>query len=519
MALLYRYTANVAPALVGGTPWDTARTGVTQEATPATRQAIYDAIADALYDAGWTRYDRNLSGASANTNRDDVWFSDGESGGKHIVMRTALSDSGAAGSRYLWWTIAPMRDDSATALNVNGTWNGTTTVALTDTSQLRARGAGGQPGSFIREDADGQWFEVTAINTNVDVTIDAAGFTIPNAGSAASSVLTPILQEEVGSQAFTNATPFNNDQHRWDLGASDFSADFHLVVDKNFLNVVVQNVNHTANMFSAHIGDAIPYDCNPNVMVAGASVAAGDQVEVLTEDGNGVSVDPRVLGYRELDVMQIVNVDPNGTPRAETQVVTRVQSDRVTFKRLRYSYDGDNNTANPRVFGARLGQAPCPIMKTIHQNSEIEEAVTSVNVRTPFIHGQIDRSLDFPSSGDFVNSFGEPEGIGQYFIHYAQLVTHAQTNDEYGSGISGNERTLRFTTRTLVFGTHSITGFTRPAALIGKIPRLASYNGTVSFYPHDNMKRDRVTPNEDFVPFRFTATSTRNYVMGPTPGP
>lgn len=521
MTLLYRFTSGVHP-IQGSTPWDTGRTGVSQEAIPTTRQEIYDAIADALYNAGWTRYDRQLAGASGtgNTNRDDVWFSRGEAGDKWILLRTTLSNSGAAGDRYLWWTIAPTRNDSATATNVQFNWNGTTTVVTTDTSQLRAR-SGSLPGSFIREDVDGQWFEVTAIVANTNVTVDAAGFTIPNTGLANSSVLTPTLEREIGSQAFVETTPFNDDNHRWDLTASDFNADFQIVCDLDFFWAVFQNVNHTGTMFVAGVGDGEPFDVNPNHFVLDTAVTSGDFVELITLDPvTKLGVDPRVLGWRPGDVFQIVNVDPNGNPRAETQVTTEIQADRIICRRLAYDYDGDDQTVNPQVEGAKFGQIPMPIMKTIGMNQEIETFGTLVPLNTPFFAQiLIDRGNQLGGTdGDFTEPSTSGNGEGQdspakYDVGYAQLGTHAQTNDEYGSGTTGNERTLRFTQRTVAL-------ITKNGAYAMKIPFLEANNITSVgiFYPHDNMLRDRVTPNEDFVPFRFTATSARVYVLGPTPG-
>jgi hypothetical protein len=62
------------------------------------------------------------------------------------------------------------------------TWDGTTTVLSPDTSEVLV-------GNFIRLTADGQLFEVSAINTDVDVTIlNPGGLTIPTGATASAKV-------------------------------------------------------------------------------------------------------------------------------------------------------------------------------------------------------------------------------------------------------------------------------------------------------------------------------------------
>lgn len=518
MSLIYRYTSGVH-ADQGSTPWDTARTGVDIITIPTTRQEIYDALADALVAAGYTRFDNFTAGASSssNTNRDDVWFSEGEtapsvsSAAKHVVFRTSLSDAGSAGDRYLGIQIAAGRDDTATALTGTWTWNGTTTVTTGDTSQVIV-------GSQIRLDSDGQWFTITAITPNVDVTIsNPLTLTIPT-GATGSSILTPGLTKVIGpGDAMTwTSVPHNVDDHRWDLTASDFNADFQFVGNLDGWWMVVQNVNHTGTMFTAFCGDYVPMNANPNILIAGSAVSSGDFVTVTTEDGAGTALDPRVAGYRAGDRCRIVNVDPNGTPRAETQVLVDVTATAVVFRRLRFSYDGDDDAVSPRVYGARIGMHPQPIMKGQWANDEIELTINQVQLRTPFYQDVLDRGNLDPAEGDFASA-DFPGGVDRHLIQYPLLATHAQLNDEFGTGFTGNERTRRFTTRSVGVISRE-DALSLNSTLLGKLPFLQTYNGDGVFYPHDNMLRDRVTPQEDFVPFRFTATSLRVYLLGPTPG-
>jgi hypothetical protein len=522
MSLEYRFTSGVH-AVTGSSPWDTGRTGVTQITIPTTRQGIYDALAAALVAAGFTRFDNFTAGAasSANTNRDDIWFSEGEtapstsSAGKHIVFRTSLSDAGSAGNRYLGVQIAAGRDDTATALTGTWTWNGTTTVTTTDTSQVIV-------GSQIQLDSDGQWFTITSITPNTSVVIsNPLTLTIPS-GATGSSILTPGLTQVIGpGDAMTwITTPFAVNDHRWDLGAADFNSDIQILASLDFVWMVVQNTAHTGTMFTLFVGDYEPVNANANVMVSGGALSAGDFVTITTEDGAGTALDPRVAGYRIGDRVRIVNVDPNGTPRAETQIIVGISATDITVRRLRYSYDGDDDTVSPRVYGARIGMHPQPIMRGMWGNNELELTILNVQLRTPFHQILVDRPSFDATNGDFSAGTTSGDGVDRHLIVYAELDTHAQTNDEFGSGTTGNERTLRFTTRGVGVRSMEIEGaaIPVPGAILGRLPRLMTYNGTVAYYPHDNMLRDRASPQEDFVPFRFTSTSTRNYVLGPTPG-
>lgn len=66
------------------------------------------------------------------------------------------------------------------------TWNGTTTVASANTGEVVV-------GDWIKLDADGQYFEVSAVTPNVSVTIlNPGGLTIPT-GATASSMLKLVL--------------------------------------------------------------------------------------------------------------------------------------------------------------------------------------------------------------------------------------------------------------------------------------------------------------------------------------
>ena len=75
-----------------------------------------------------------------------------------------------------------------TVLDATYTWNGTTTVTSSDTSEVVA-------GDWIRLVSDGQWFEITSIVPNTSVTILNPGSdTIPS-GATASAKATDILTD------------------------------------------------------------------------------------------------------------------------------------------------------------------------------------------------------------------------------------------------------------------------------------------------------------------------------------
>lgn len=506
--LVYEFTLGVH-ATGAGTPWDTARTGVVQRAAPTTRQGIYDALVTALEAIGFTRFERP---PIANVLRADVWFSRGEAGDRIICFQTLMRDLSVSGQRYLFFDVGPKLTEGATALTGTWTWDGTTTVLATDTSQVRI-------GSFIRADSDGQWFEVTAVNANVSVTIAAGGFTIPNAGATASSYRTPTLGAAIGAGLPTGSAGQARD--RWDFGASDFTADFQIVGDLDGVWFDFRN-NGTNVKFMAFVGNLATFDVNANVMIADASVVAGDFVEILTVDETGASVDPRVLGYRPLDAVQIVNVDPASGAEAETQQIVSVQSDRIVVRRLRNNYAGENSAVNPRVDGARIGMRPVPICRIVLNNLELQGTSNLANgLTTPFDHdgGVLDRQgqAPFPDGDLIFNS--QPSGEENHELMYALGNAHA-ADGEYGEGTTGNDRTLRFTIRSVAAVAHdALPNNSASRGFSGKIPFLASYNGSVTLYTHDNMLRDRASPQEDFVPFRFTSTSGLFYVLGPTPGP
>lgn len=74
----------------------------------------------------------------------------------------------------------------ATALSATLTWGGTTTITTSDTSEVGV-------GSWLRLDADGQWFEVESLVTDTSVTItNPFSLTIPSGATQSSRTLNAV---------------------------------------------------------------------------------------------------------------------------------------------------------------------------------------------------------------------------------------------------------------------------------------------------------------------------------------
>lgn len=79
-------------------------------------------------------------------------------------------------------------ETTALPLTTVYTWNGTTTVLSPDTSEVSI-------GDWIRLDSDGQFFEITGITPDVDVTISNPGALSIPSGATQSSIATDFLTE------------------------------------------------------------------------------------------------------------------------------------------------------------------------------------------------------------------------------------------------------------------------------------------------------------------------------------
>jgi len=99
-----------------------------------------------------------------------------------LVELTDTSNPSAFESEILVGDVFAIQEEiqfrNLKALNATYTWNGTTTVTSSDTSEAEV-------GNYIRLDSDGGWFKITEIDPDTDVTI--VGASIPT-GSTQSSV-------------------------------------------------------------------------------------------------------------------------------------------------------------------------------------------------------------------------------------------------------------------------------------------------------------------------------------------
>lgn len=295
------------------------------------------------------------------------------------------------------------------------------------------------------------------------------------------------LVKLIGLTSAPGAASLNN----WDLTAADFTSDFQILANKDYIWAVFQNINHTAAMHVMFMGALKPVDSNINTLLLSGGIVAGDHVLIP------VTTNPIVAGFRPGDVVQILNSPKTSTARCETTQIVEVQAAAV---RVRAISQGAYDT------GARLGMMPCSIARFVGQNDELDTgAGVTNNFTSPLMFSRIQRA-----AGDFAADNALPSGQLLDAVDYALLNTHAQAGTEFGSGATGNNRTLRFTCRTVMVGS-------APNNALGKVPGLISFPGTGNYYPHDYGRDDRISPQRDYTAMRFTATSTRPFMLGPTP--
>jgi hypothetical protein len=286
-------------------------------------------------------------------------------------------------------------------------------------------------------------------------------------------------------------TNSNQTRERWDLGTSDFSSDFQIIASLDFFTAVFQNINHTSSIFVGFLGNSIAIDENANVLTLSANVAAGTDV-VLTPTTN-----PLVAGYRPGDLIEIVEVEPSSTATAERQLVTDVTSTTFTVANLANAYTGSGGGV-----GARLGQRTSPLIRGVWNNG-------TSGAWNPVLNPNVTLSDDILVASTTATGAGFDMGTVR------SLWPAAHTDTAFGTGATPNNRSNRFTCRSLAF--------TFGNSLIGEMPRFLAYPGTVTYYSasgnggHDHMENNRVTPTDRFSPMRFGTTATNNYLLGPVP--
>lgn len=80
----------------------------------------------------------------------------------------------------------PPTGPTAVALGITYTWDGSTTILASDTSEVGV-------GVWIRLDADGQWFKITSVDTDTSVTIENPfSLTVPSGATQSSKSTNPV---------------------------------------------------------------------------------------------------------------------------------------------------------------------------------------------------------------------------------------------------------------------------------------------------------------------------------------
>lgn len=279
---------------------------------------------------------------------------------------------------------------------------------------------------------------------------------------------------------------------RCDLGAADFTADFHCSANLDRAWFVVQNTNHTASMFVLGVGNLEIVDGNPNILITSGAVAAGSFVTLP------MTTNPLSLGFRAGDILQAVEVAAAGSPLAERFRIYDVTTTSIVAEALANSYSA----------GARVGTLPNPIFRFLGANNEMTGLLTASRFTTPYYHRGV-------IANDLVALDGFGSGIQEYSVNFALGRDYSETalGNALGTGTTANERTQRFTSREVGL----IIPSTTLDAPVGVLPGVYAYPGTPAYYPHDDMELTRTSPLSRYVPFRCTATSTQHFMMGPTP--
>jgi hypothetical protein len=298
-----------------------------------------------------------------------------------------------------------------------------------------------------------------------------------------------------------------NAQDRWNLTASDFTADFHFLANKDWIIGTVQNTSHASTMFTIFLGGLSRAGTgnNTNVLISSGSVSAGSFVSIAC------TANPLTAGYRPGDIVQIVATNTADSAFAERVLLVDVTTTAVVARTLTNNYSS----------GTRIGMLATPIARCVGNDTEFDATGTNFLFTSPYMNVGL-------TTNDLCNANGNSNGSGQLFYEpdYSLGDTTTQTGTEYGTGASGTQnRTLRFTCRAVLArvttaptailpsGASSATG----RNILGIITPLFAYPGTPSYYPHDNMQFNRQATPDDYVPLRFTQSSAIHFVMGPTP--
>ena len=201
-------------------------------------------------------------------------------------------------------------------LNATYTWNGTGTVASSDTTEVHV-------GHYIRLDSDGRWFEITAVTPGVSVTIDPVGLTPPTGATQSSASATFEQLGIVGSPAGLRSV----------AGSNLISIPTGSLIDFSAMNDISDLVGQTI-----HIADGPDEGDYAIEEVVGPKQLRVDRVltvtteSVVSQGGINTAQYPQRDAYLEPSGLKTNLVDPTNNPGTiPEQYITIFESTRGDF--------------------------------------------------------------------------------------------------------------------------------------------------------------------------------------------
>jgi hypothetical protein len=337
--------------------------------------------------------------------------------------------------------------------------------------------------------------EDTTENINIELNLLAGRYLHFNIGTKVD--VSDELEARIGNNLSTGGGSDANG--RWDLGTVDVTTDFFILVTKDHLFAFFQEdgaPTATALWVSIGIGKRTNV-LNPNKYAIVNSPVAGDNVLLDVTPSN-----PLADGYRPGGIIDIVEVAPVQTAKARRLLLTE-----VTTTGFRVAHLPLNFAAT-----ALVGAQPSPLFRGV-SNNELPDDPTvwssPLDARRPYAGSQPPSFLPLASQGEILATANLlPNGLVLSEIYFASNPGFASSG-EYGAGGTPNQRTQRFTCRNIALASPSME-----IALVH--PVLLAFPATVGLYPHDWFNADRFTPNQYYVGFKPTSSTTERWGVGPT---
>lgn len=296
-----------------------------------------------------------------------------------------------------------------------------------------------------------------------------------------------------------NTTTFDS----WLFPSATVTVDYQILASKNFAWFIVRNTSGNV-VWSAFFG--IPERDNvtiPNVLITSGSTTAG--TTPITSGTIPVSVDPRQNGYTEGDFIQIIS--QSSPIQAQTVKIVSIQrTGDVSWNII------VDNLALTYPTGSRVGAQPVPTVRFVSGSSGNQyEPNNGTGWYMPMsaTGGTLSSTTDIPTT--------TPANTGVN-ISAVDFASGSTITAQDGFGVSGtaDKRTRRYTCRQLELRAASIianTGYT----VLGRIPGVYGCPDTLAYYPNDSAQYNRIPSPQNFAAARFIASSTSNWVIGPSP--